>query len=473
MKINYLKQLAMNIWGMIGSVSVRTKIFGIVLGSSFILSLSFVYQVRYTLNNILVQKLQEQGVSIARDIASQSLDWILINDLYSLHELLAETKENYPAVSYIFVVDPKNHVLAHTFGDGFPLELIGVNQAGPGIFQNTIPIESNEGIIKDVAVPIFGGKAGTARVGISDRSLKQTMNNLTAQLGWTIIGVLVMSLMAASALTWVLTKPILRMVESAKKIAEGDYSPRIERWADDEIGDLEIAFNQMAEGLERIDIIRQEKEQLKGQLLEGIIHAQEDERRRIARELHDSTSQSLSSLIIGLKNLENYCDNPDIGPQIEQLRGETSRTLEEVHSLAIQLRPAVLDDHGLEAALLRLIDEWQNKLQINADLLVHIGEDRLPGDVETTLYRIVQEALTNIAKHAEAKSVSVLVERRNGDIVAIIEDDGVGFDHKKFIERGHLGLLGMQERAGLLQGKLTIESSEKQGTSIFITIPVS
>ena len=473
MKNKNLKSLLMNIWVMIGSVSVRTKIFGIVLGSTLILSLSFVYQVRYTLNNILVQKSQEQGISIARDISSQSIDLILINDLYSLHELLAETKENYPDVSYIFLVDTNNQVLAHTFGDGFPLELIGVNQAGPGIFHNTIPIDTNEGLVWDLAVPVFDGKAGTARVGISDRSLNQTMYNLTTRLGWTIIGVLVMSLIAATALTWVLTKPILKLVESAKMIAKGDYSPRIDRWANDEIGDLEVAFNQMAEGLERIDIIRQEKEQLKGQLLEGIILAQEDERRRIARELHDSTSQSLSSLIIGLKNLEDCCDNPEIGPQIEQLRGETSRTLDEVHSLAIQLRPAVLDDLGLEAALLRLIEEWQNRLQVNADLLVHIGEDRLPGDVETTLYRIVQEALTNIGRHAEARSVSILVERRNGDIVAIIEDDGVGFDHEKSPVRGQLGLLGMQERAGLLQGKLTIESSDKQGTSIFITIPVS
>ncbi len=473
MKNITLKHLLMNMWGMIGSVSVRTKIFGIVLGSTLILSLSFVYQVRYTLTNILTQKTQEQGISIARDIASQAVDMILINDLFSLHKLLAETKENYSDVMYIFLVDTNNQVLAHTFGNGFPLELIGVNQVGPGLFQNTIPLESNDGMVWDLAVPVFDGKAGTARVGISDRSLTQTMFNLTAQLGWTIIGVLVLSLLAATALTWVLTNPILKLVEYAKKIAEGDYSPRIDPWANDEIGDLEVAFNQMAEGLERIDSIRQEKEQLNGQLLEGIILAQEDERRRIARELHDSTSQSLSSLIIGLKNLEDCCDNPEIGPQIEQLRGETSRTLEEVHSMAIQLRPAVLDDLGLEAALLRLIEEWQNRLAVNADLLVHIGEGRLPGDVETTLYRIIQEALTNIAKHAEAKSVSILVERRNGDIVAIIEDDGVGFDHEKSTRIGQLGLLGMQERAGLLHGKLTIESREEQGTSIFITIPVS
>ncbi|MFV1949629.1 MAG: HAMP domain-containing protein [Anaerolineales bacterium] len=473
MIFNDIRKTLLKFWGMVGSVSVRTKIFGIVLGSTFILSLSFVYQVRFTLQDILAQKSKEQGISIASGVAAQAVDWILINDLYSLHELLAETKENYPDVRYVFVVDTNNRVLAHTFGDGFPLELIGANQAGPEIYQNIIRFTSGQENVWDIAVQIFDGKAGTVRVGISGQSLKQTMYSLTARLGWTIIAVLSGSLLAATFLTWVLTRPILNLVESAKKIAKGDFSPRIDRWANDEIGDLEVAFNQMAEGLERIDIIRQEREQLRGQLLEGVIHAQEDERRRISRELHDSTSQSLTSLIIGLKNIADYCENPEIYPQIEKLREETSKALNDVHTMALQLRPTVLDDLGLEAALLRLIEEWQDRLKVKADLLVHIGKNRLPGDVETALYRMIQEALTNIARHAEARSVSILVERRNGDIVAIIEDDGVGFEYGKSAGRGQLGLLGMQERAGLLHGKLTIESSENQGTSIFIIIPIS
>lgn len=421
---------------------------------------------------VLENKSQEQGISIARDVSARATDLILINDLYSLHKLLVETKENYPDVRYAFVVDSKNQVLAHTFGDGFPIELINVNHAGANVYQKTILIDSSEGAIWDVAVPIFDGKAGTARIGISDNSVQQTLKTLLAQLGWTVLAVLAGSLLAATALTWVLTKPILKLVEVTKKVAKGDFSPRVERWANDEIGDLEVAFNRMTEELEKAEIIRKEREHLRRQLLEGVILAQEEERRRIARELHDSTSQSLSFLMIGLKNLENYCDDPEITSQVARLREEAGKTLGDVHALALQLRPSVLDDLGLMAALTQLVSEWQEHFKVNVDLLVHIGKDRLPGSVETALYRIIQEALTNIAKHADADSASVLVEQRNGDVVAIVEDNGVGFDIVKSAENGRLGLLGMKERAELLNGKLVVESSIKQGTSIFASIPI-
>ncbi len=473
MKTDKSGKFMIKLWGLLGSVNVRTKIFGIVLGSTLILSLSFVYQVRLSLHNVLEKKSQEQGVSIARDVAARATDLILVNDLFALHELLAETKENYADVRYAFILDSQERMLAHTFGEGFPLDLIDVNVVNAGEYQNTVVVDAGEEEVWDVAVPIFEGKAGVVRVGISDRSVHQTLASLTTQMLAILVAVLIGSLLAATSLTWVLTRPILTLVDATKKVALGDYSPRVARWANDEIGDLAVSFNQMATELGRLDEIRQEQEQLRRQLLEGVITAQEDERRRIARELHDSTSQSLTSLIIGLKNLEECCENPDILPQFEQLRVETGRTLDEVHALALQLRPAVLDDLGLEAALERLVSEWRLRYNVSADVLVHLREERLPGDVETTLYRIVQEALTNIGKHAHANSVSVLVERKDRDVVAVIEDDGIGFDMNSSFDKGHLGLLGMRERAELLSGNLILESKGREGTSIFVTIPIS
>jgi len=459
-------------WGTFGGVSVRAKIFGLVLGSTLLLSLSFVYQVRVTLYGVLEQKSQEEGISVTRDVAARATDLILINDLYSLHKLLAETKENFPDVRYAFILDTENHVLAHTFGDGFPLELIDLNAAESGTYQNTVVIDAGEERVWDVAVPIFDGQAGTARVGISDAGAHQTLQTLSAQLGLTIVVVLSVSLLAATTLTWVMTRPILTLAEAAKKIAHGDFSQHVEPWADDEVGDLSVAFNQMADELGRMDEIRQEREQLRRQFFDGVISAQEEERKRIARELHDSTSQSLTSLKIGLLNLSETCDNNDLQPQIQQLRAEAGRTLEDVHALAIQLRPTILDDLGLEAAMERLVDEWQDRHKVSVDVFVHVGNKRLPGYVETAVYRIIQEALTNIAKHAQASSVSVLVERRKSDVVTIIEDNGQGFDIKNTSNGGRLGLLSMQERAELLDGTLVVESSPERGTSIFVTIPV-
>ena len=116
--------------------------------------------------------------------------------------------------------------------------------------------------------------------------------------------------------------------------------------------------------------------------------------------------------------------------------------------------------------------EWQARHKLPIDLMIHIGEERLPGDLETAIYRIVQESLTNIARYAGAHSVSVLVERRDGDVVAVVEDDGQGFDSAQNIGDRHLGLVGMRERAELLGGKLTIESEPGQGTGIHVQIPI-
>ena len=202
-----------------------------------------------------------------------------------------------------------------------------------------------------------------------------------------------------------------------------------------------------------------------------MIATQEDERRRIARELHDSTSQNLTSLIVGLRIMESQCAQCASPTRASDLRNVASKTLDEVHDLSMRLRPRVLDDLGLAAALERLAHEWQARYKIPVDVVIQLSE-RLPGDVETAIYRIVQETLTNVARHAQAKSASILVERHDDVVRAIVEDDGVGFDVKTNHGERHLGLLGMRERAELLNGTLVVESSPEHGTSIYIEIPL-
>ena len=138
----------------------------------------------------------------------------------------------------------------------------------------------------------------------------------------------------------------------------------------------------------------------------------------------------------------------------------------------MRLRPRVLDDLGLAAALEHLASEWQARYKIPVDVIIQLSE-RLPGDVETALYRIAQETLTNIARHAKAKSASIMIEKHGDTVRAIVEDDGIGFDVKTNRGERHLGLLGMCERAELLNGTLTIESAPEHGTSVFIEIPLS
>lgn len=466
------KRFVSRFWDVAGSVNVRTKIMGIVLGGTILLSITLTLQVHYSLTRALDDDLRSQGVSIGRDLAARATDLILVNDLYALRQLLLETQANNPAVRYAFLVDANGQVLAHTFGEGFPARLIELNQAAPQDYQHTISVETPEGLVWDIAVPVFNGKAGTARVGISNQGIRRMLLDLTSQVLLTTTIVLALSLLAATFLTFILTRPILDLVNATRAIGKGDFTQRVRRWANDEIGELAEAFNQMAIELEKADEVRREREHLRRQHLERVIAAQEEERRRIARELHDSTSQSLTSLMVGLRTLDTTCENPQMHSQAQELRQVVGQVLEDVHNLAVQLRPAVLDDLGLSAALERLIQDWQKRHHIPVDIVVHLGGERLPEAIETALYRIIQEALTNVARHAQANSISVLIERRQQQVIAVIEDDGQGFDIEQVQRQGHLGLVGIRERSELLGGSLTIESGFHKGTSLYIQIPL-
>lgn len=459
------------IWDIAGAVNVRTKILGIILGLVILLGVGVTIQARYALTATMNTQLEEQSVSVARDLAARSTDPILLNDLLGLHDLLKETTANNPNIRYAFIVDNRGQIIAHTFEGGFPLDLISLNSSQNGEHHHTALIQTDEGLVWDTAVPILDGKVGTARIGLSDASVRKAVSTLTVQLVATIVLVSITGVLVAVFLTWILTRPIISLAHATQAVAKGNFSPRVQRWANDEIGDLAEAFNSMTEELARTDELRKEREVLRRQLLEKVITTQEDERRRIARELHDSTSQNLTSLIVGLRIMETNCAKCASQSKATDLRNVASKTLDEVHDLSMRLRPRVLDDLGLSAALERLVSEWQARYKIPVDVAIQLTE-RLPGDVETAVYRIIQETLTNIARHAQATSASILVERHGDMVRAIVEDDGVGFDTKANHGERHLGLLGMQERAELLNGTVMIESSLEHGTSVFIEIPI-
>ena len=466
-----LQRIYPRIWDLAGAVSVRTKILGIVLGLVILLGTGVTIQARYALATTMTTQLEEQSVSVARDVAARSTDLILLNDLLGLHDLLQETIANNPNIRYAFLVDSRGQIIAHTFDGGFPLDLITLNSVHSNEHHETAVVQTDEGLVWDTVVPILDGKVGTARIGISDASMKAALSTLTAQLLLTTLLVSLTGILVAVFLTWILTRPIISLAHATQAVAKGDFSPRVPRWANDEIGDLAEAFNQMTEQLARTDELRREREILRRQLLEKVIATQEDERRRIARELHDSTSQNLTSLLVGLRMMETHCSRCAAQSKATDLRQVAAKTLDEVHDLSMRLRPRVLDDLGLAAALERLVSEWQARYKIPVDVALQL-DDRLPGEVETAIYRIVQETLTNIARHANAHSASILAERRGDVVLTIVEDDGNGFDVATNHGERHLGLLGMRERAELLNGKLTIESSPEHGTSVFIEIPL-
>lgn len=205
--------------------------------------------------------------------------------------------------------------------------------------------------------------------------------------------------------------------------------------------------------------------------LRRVLNGQELERQRLARELHDETGQALTSILLGLKSVEDADDVESMRSATHELRELVVSTLQEVRRLAVELRPKALDDFGLVAAVERLAQTFSEASGIDVQVEARVGQRRLPPDVETTLYRIVQEALTNIVKHAQAQNVSILLVRRDASVTLVIEDDGSGFDPGAVRAEG-FGIVGMRERVGLLGGRLTIESSPVGGTTLALEVPL-
>jgi PAS domain S-box-containing protein len=216
----------------------------------------------------------------------------------------------------------------------------------------------------------------------------------------------------------------------------------------------------------RAELARQE-------LLRRMVSSQEEERRRVSREIHDQLGQELTALILGLKSLES--DIPEASPARGRLRAlqEAAHSLgRQSHDIAFELRPAALDDLGLRAAVQGLVGRWSERTGIAAGFhFACAGIGRFSPDVESTMYRIIQEALTNVAKHAGASGVSVIIEHINSHLMVIVEDDGQGFEHVTDGVSTKLGLLGMNERVAMVGGSLQIESSSGVGTTVRARIP--
>jgi signal transduction histidine kinase len=206
--------------------------------------------------------------------------------------------------------------------------------------------------------------------------------------------------------------------------------------------------------------------------LRRIVDAQELERRRLARELHDETGQALSSILLGLKALDEKVESDEAREAVSGVRELVVATLHDVRRLAVELRPKVLDDFGLVPALARLTETFAAQTEIGVRFESGLAEERLPAEVETALYRIVQESLTNIVKHSRAHTISIVLVRKPGAVAAVIEDDGQGFDPAA-VRDGGFGLEGMRERVGLLDGRLRIESLEGSGTTLVAEVPLA
>ena len=255
------------------------------------------------------------------------------------------------------------------------------------------------------------------------------------------------------------------------QIRGGDFEARSLVYSDDEIGELSIAFNEMADSLRHYRQEVQDREETRLALIERVVSSHENERKLISRELHDHFGQTLLAVLVDIRASRDKI--LPASPVLGKLEASMEKVIDDLSRIVRGMRPTILDDYGLNLALESYTKESSERYGIDMTYKYNCpaGFGRLPAPIEVSLYRIAQEAVTNIVKHAEASYVSLVLLVSEAATILLIEDDGKGFDPAAVQGQGGLGLVGMRERAALLGGKLDVGSSGDEGTSVRVTIP--
>jgi signal transduction histidine kinase len=276
---------------------------------------------------------------------------------------------------------------------------------------------------------------------------------------------------------FLILRPVKGLVKFAARLASGDLSVRTGLpHSRDELGELTLAFDQMAQALEERERERLRASQKLQVLSHRLVEVQEAERRHIARELHDEIGQSLTAAELNLQAALRAPASAKLEFQLEESIRAVERVLEQVHDLSLSLRPSMLDDLGLEPAIRWYANRQAGltgmEVRFHADPL----DERLDPVIETECFRVAQEALTNIVRHAKAKAISISLTRDNGHLHLTVRDDGVGFDvsdqRNQAVSGASLGLLSMEERASLAGGGLELTSAPGQGTEVHAWFPI-
>lgn len=451
-------------------MSQREKMVIAIAGLILVLGTVGTLYARFTLSTTSSQELDRRALAIAHELEGYAADLLLTNDIFGLYSRVSDLAASNGDVRYAVVFDAAGEVQAKTFAAGLPAGLRDANPLPPGERFSLATLETNEGEVRDVAYPIQGGRQGVVRLGLSREPVHAQVDSMTRNLLALTGLALLMGLFVSYVLATVLTRPLAWLAEGARAVGRGESPTMAELYRHPEVGVVALAFDAMTKQL-------REKEAERSQLLARVLTAHEDERKRIARELHDEAGQALTSMLLGLTRIEGAASDPALSAEAAELKGTARNALDLMRDLARDLRPSTLDDLGLTAALGRYLSEYGAKHNLQTDFqAASFAGTRLRPEVETALYRIAQEALTNVSRHASASSVSVVLERRDAAAILVVEDDGVGFDSAQAgtatSAAPRLGLLGMAERAALVGALLTIESSPGNGTAILVRVPL-
>lgn len=432
---------------------------------------------------LVEDQMEKRGAELGAYVGVLSSNDILLEDRYSLMERINKTRQNTDDVRYIVITDSTGAILAHTFTDGFPQGL-SVNipeaaiKAGTGNYHVT-KYDSNEGLIREITLPIENGAIGYVRIGLSEKSTLVMLERRMHDIALLVLAVCLLGAGGATYQAFVIVEPLRRLTRAAEEIRQGNYAVRAESQGRDEVGKLSAVFNEMAGSLEtkqaENDRLLEElrsKEMIRTELIKKLFTVQEEERKRISRELHDETGQLLASLLAYMKLLLSKLTDDVQRGLLQSARDVAIDALGGLRRIAVELRPPVLDDLGLPAAMNKYMQNFGQQQGIRVHFALPEVKLELGSEISLALYRILQESLTNIAKHAHAANVYVSLISDGAEVKLVIQDDGIGLDEEleTLYKNNRLGIYGMTERAELLGGNFNLETGSG-GTTVCVTLP--
>ncbi|HEX6159003.1 MAG TPA: HAMP domain-containing protein, partial [Thermoanaerobaculia bacterium] len=377
---------------------------------------------------------------------------IYFHDRAAVEEALSGTRRDQD-VAYVIVRDPQGRTLASVHPERAPAE----GTTGRGV--------SRDGTLYEIVTPIRDGGRELARlhIGMSLARLNRELAEMRIAIGLLSAFILAAGLAAAALVSNLLTRPLREVAAGARRLAAGELGHRVPAGRGDEIGQLAAAFNDMAARIaERDASLRQ--------LSKRLLSVQEQERVRIAREVHDELGQALTAMKIDLQQLGTR--QRELQEPLAGIARTIDETVDIVRRIAADLRPAILDDLGLTAALEQQLRRLRESTGIRTTLTV-AEEPEIDTLTGATFYRITQEALANVVRHAAATEVEISLVLERGTAVLTIRDNGRGMSREKASDPQSLGLLGIRERAELLGGSVIIDSIPEEGTMVVATLPLS
>ena len=454
----------------------------LITGTVFLCGILMCGMFLETMMSYLEQALDRSGEDTAMALGVVISQDILYDDQLSIYERLMQTLEKNSQVRYIILLSPDGQILQHTFSGGWPQGLPEELPQGKGEKVSIVSFASNEGRIREVCYPLDKGALGYLRLGMMEQDMAAVIQYHCRWLIGLVFIICLSASLLASHYACMFLRPIKKISRVVKSFGNGIYDLVEETGNMDETDDLAHSFNEMARRLKKQDARNKqlmdrllEKEISRQWLIGRIFSARENERERISRELHDEAGQSMASILAYLRVLHDKLTTKKQRELLFSVRDLAVHTLDNMRCLARDLHPPLLDDLGLLAAMEKYIISFR---KANPGMEVYFSRQ---GDfsgltrlVSLVCYRILQEAMTNITRHAQAQHIDISISCLHGEVMLKVLDDGIGFSSEEAeqarLDR-HLGLVSMQERVSLLCGKLYIDSTPGSGTKLVLVIP--